>query len=81
MYGHESQPDWIKKMGRGYMMDQRRKILGDADLGQRDVFLALIAALGVPRRLAVACKQDAHAYTCASESTPGMARMLWQRSR
>lgn len=33
MYGHESQPDWIKKMGRGYMMDQRRKILGDADLG------------------------------------------------
>src|SRR4249919_340576 len=47
-----------------------------ADRRQRDVFLALVAALGVPRSFAVACEQYLHAYTCCSESTPGVARRV-----
>ncbi len=30
MYGQPGQPDWVHKMGRGYMMDTSRRILGDA---------------------------------------------------
>lgn len=29
-FGHEGQPDWIHKMGRGYLMDERHPLRGNA---------------------------------------------------
>ncbi len=31
MYGHETSPEWIRKMGRGYLMDVRHTIRGASD--------------------------------------------------
>jgi hypothetical protein len=54
MYGHEGSPEWIRKMGLGYMMDARHVIPGDADFALRlidglmanDVDVCSVATVG-----------------------------------
>ena len=59
--------DHIKDLKRQVSELRKRAGLGNADVGQRDVFLALVAAFGIPRGFAVAGKQDAH----------GLAGSIW----
>lgn len=50
-FGHEGQPDWIHKMGRGYLMDERHPLRGNAafalqlieGLVERGVDVAMVA--------------------------------------
>ncbi|MFM0228449.1 DODA-type extradiol aromatic ring-opening family dioxygenase [Paraburkholderia dipogonis] len=53
-YGHEDSPDWVRTMGRGYMMDDNHAIPGDAEFGlkvvhgliDREVDVAAVARIG-----------------------------------